>query len=213
MPKLKICCISDTHMLHNRIQNMPDADILIHAGDFCSVGEEKEVRKFNTWLGTLKGKYKDIIVIAGNHDKIFESNPEKAEAILTNCTYLMDDSVEVNGFKIYGSPWQPWFFGWAFNVPRMLMHKKWEKIPDDTDILITHGPAAGYGGITSRGEEAGCEALLQKIKEIKPILHVAGHIHEGYGMYQNEDTTFVNASTCTLKYKPYNDPVIIEVEK
>ena len=167
MAKLKICVISDTHMLHNRIEDMPDADILIHCGDFCSVGEEHEIRKFNTWLGTLKGKYGSIICIAGNHDKLFESNAYLAESLMTNCTYLMDDVIEIDGFKIYGSPWQPWFFGWAFNVPRMEIHKKWEKIPDDTDILITHGPPAGYGGMTGSGEEAGCESLLSKIKEVK----------------------------------------------
>jgi len=213
MPKLKICCISDTHMLHDEIEDMPDADILIHSGDFCRVGEEREVKEFNRWLGTLKDKYNHIVVIAGNHDKFFESNPEEAEAIMTNCTYLMDSSVEINGFKIYGSPWQPWFYGWAFNVPRMIIHKKWEKIPSDTDILITHGPAHGYGGRTNGGDEAGCKSLLEKIEEVKPLLHICGHIHEGYGMYQNENTTFINASTCNVRYKPWNKPVIIEVEK
>jgi Icc-related predicted phosphoesterase len=199
--------------MHGKIKDMPEADILIHAGDFTSVGERADIISFNSWLGK-QTQYKHIIVIAGNHDKSFESAPQVSEALMTNCTYLKDSHVMIDGFKIYGSPWQPMFFNWAFNVPRDLMWKKWELIPDDTDILITHGPAEGYGGMTSRGEEAGCAALRQKLLELKPLAHICGHIHEGYGVYNNGYTQIVNASTCGgRRLERINAPIVIEVEK
>lgn len=117
--------------------------------------------------------------------------------------------------KIYGSPWQPEFCNWAFNLnrgPEILA--KWKLIPTNTDILVTHGPPKGHGGNTYDGIDAGCEDLLNEIESrIKPLVHIYGHIHEGYGVTTNGVTYFINASNCTLRYKPTNKAIVIDISK
>lgn len=166
---------------------------------------------FNDFLGTLPHKHK--IIIAGNHDFCFEKDSAEARACLTNCTYLEDEEVTVEGIKIYGSPWQPWFFNWAFNLKRGLeLRKKWDLIPSDTDILVTHGPPFGYLDKTLRGEEVGCVDLREVVEEIRPKYHIFGHIHEAVGQDSNKHTQFINASICNLRNEPVNSPVIIDYE-
>ncbi|XP_025782312.1 metallophosphoesterase domain-containing protein 1 [Puma concolor] len=162
----RFVCVSDTHSRTDPIQ-MPYGDVLIHAGDFTELGLPSEVKKFNEWLGSLPYEYK--IVIAGNHELTFDQefmadlikqdfyyfpsvsklkpeNYENVQSLLTNCIYLQDSEVTVRGFRIYGSPWQPWFYGWGFNLPRgQALLEKWNLIPEGVDILITHGPPLGYG--------------------------------------------------------------------
>jgi Icc-related predicted phosphoesterase len=129
----------------------------------------------------------------------------------------MDESIVIAGKKFYGSPWQPWFYNWAFNVERgPLIAEKWALIPDDTDVLITHGPAfappgLNYGGIVARGEDVGCKDLSARIFDIKPQYHICGHIHESYCAYREEaiGTTFVNASSCDLHYRLTRTPWIL----
>ena len=133
---MKFVCLADTHCLHNKIE-VPDGDVLLHAGDFTMRGKEKNIRDFSDFLGKLPHEHK--IVIAGNHDLLFEKNPPVAQKLLTNCTYLQDSFTVIEGLKIYGSPWQPWFYDWAFNLQRGAeIRAKWDLIPDDTDILLTH---------------------------------------------------------------------------
>jgi Icc-related predicted phosphoesterase len=88
----------------------------------------------------------------------------------------------------------------------------WAKIPDQVDVLITHGPPANILDLTFLGQHVGCPQLLQRIKQIKPRLHVFGHIHEGYGREEQDSTIFVNASTCNLRYKPSQPPIIVDLE-
>ena len=123
--------------------------------------------------------------------------------------YLENSSVNLYGFKFYGSPHQPEYCHWAFSKPRDLMYKCWEKIPSDTDILITHGPA--YGSRDSAGDKKhrGCEALTFELKRIKPYLHLFGHIHTGYGHVDKDKTLFINASSCNENLKPVNKPVVV----
>jgi len=206
---MKIVCISDTHEMHGELK-VPDGDILIHAGDFTGRGEARAIRKFDDWLGTLPHIHK--IIIAGNHDFLFESDPKRARALLTNCTYLEDDETDVEGLRIYGSPWQPWFYDWAFNLQRGAeIKRKWDKIPIGIDILITHGPPAGYGDECERGERVGCIELLTAIKRTKPKYHIFGHIHENPGVWTNSGTTFINASSCNLNYRIAHEPVVLDV--
>lgn len=206
---LKIVAISDTHTKHHRLE-IPPGDLLIHAGDFTNRGSLKDVEVFNEFLGTLPHRYK--IVIAGNHDFCFERQPSEARALLTNCIYLEDEGVEIEGVRIYGSPWQPEFHNWAFNLKRgEALAQKWALIPEDTDILITHGPPYGYlDKVFLGGRQVGCEDLLQRVKEIKPKYHIFGHIHEAAGIDSNGHTTFINASSCTFAYKPKNPPILLE---
>ena len=205
---LKIVCISDTHGLHWNV-TVPDGDILIHAGDVTLHGAFEDLDDFNTYLGSLPHPHK--IVIAGNHDFCFERDSQTCAAILTNCIYLQDQAVTIQGIKFYGSPWQPWFCDWAFNLRRGAeIKQKWDLIPQDTDVLITHGPPHGQGDRTFGNVLVGCQDLLEAVERIKPTLHVFGHIHEGFGTTNTKQTAFINASSCNLRYKPVNPPVIYE---
>lgn len=190
---MRFVVTSDTHTLHDRV-GVPDGDVLLHAGDFTGRGLIPEVGAFNEWLG--KQPHKHRVLIAGNHDFIFEEQPRLAREMLTNCTaYLLDSEVVIEGVRIYGSPYQPRFFDWAFNLDRGRQIKaKWDLIPEGIDILMTHGPPLGHGDLTSRGEHVGCADLLDAIRRIKPKYHVFGHIHEGYGVTHEGLTTCINAS-------------------
>ncbi len=208
---ITLIAISDTHSKH-RFVKVPEGDILIHAGDITNNGNIADVIEFNSFLGTLPHKHK--IVIAGNHDFCFERDLEYCRSVLTNCIYLQDEKVTIQGINFYGSPWQPWFYDWAFNLERgPEIRVKWDLIPKDTDVLITHGPPFGYGDMTSRGERTGCEDLLDAVHRIKPKVHIFGHIHEDPGVFREKNTTFINASTCTLAYKPENKPIVYKYEK
>jgi Icc-related predicted phosphoesterase len=126
--------------------------------------------------------------------------------------YLLDEELELEGLKFYGSPYQPEFCNWAFNLPRgPQLARKWAKIPDDTDVLITHGPPGGILDRVAGGELVGCNDLRKRVKEINPKLHVFGHIHEAYGWHWEDKTIFVNAANCDLGYNPINKPVVVEI--
>src|SRR2546430_16820633 len=124
---MRIVCISDTHSRHDRIE-VPPGDILIHAGDATMTGRMEELARFNHWLGRLPHHYK--IFIAGNHDWLFEKEPTLAESLITNAMYLRDSAARIEGLKFYGSPWQPRFMHWAFNLARgQATGRKWDLIP------------------------------------------------------------------------------------
>ena len=130
---------------------------------------------------------------------------------LTHAAYLQDESLHVGGVHFYGSPWQPWFCDWAFNLERgEALGQVWARIPETTDVLVTHGPPLGYLDRTRSGEQVGCADLLERVKEVKPSLHLYGHIHEGYGTARSESTLFVNASNCTVRYEPLNPPIVLQ---
>jgi len=129
-------------------------------------------------------------------------------------TYLEDEACEVHGYKFFGAPWQPEFCNWAFNLPRG--HEcaaAWDRIPTETEVLITHGPCLGHGDLLCpSGLRSGCVDLLQTVTQrVKPLFHIAGHIHEGYGATTNGTTTFIQASTCTYDYKPTNPPILFDL--
>ena len=207
---LRVVAISDTHNKHHQIQ-VPSGDILICAGDFTNHGDLNDVMRFDQFLLALPHRHK--IAIAGNHDFCFERTPQQARALLTSCHYLEDSAVQIEGLTIYGSPWQPEFNNWAFNLPRgQPLREKWDRIDPHTDILVTHGPPYGYRDATSRGEHAGCRELLRAVERVKPHYHIFGHIHEGAGTAHNAHTKFLNASVCTLTRKPINPPLVFDIE-
>lgn len=210
---MKLVCISDTHSLHDRIPAIPDGDVLIHAGDCLGQGTVDNVEAFNHWLGGLPHRHK--IVIAGNHDWAFQETPALARAALTNAIYLEDSAVEIEGVRFWGSPWTPTFLDWAFMLERGApLAEKWQRIPANTDVLITHGPPMGigdevrFGGIT---QNVGCADLLRRISALSLKAHVFGHIHEGYGEYELGDARLVNASSCTERYQPSNSPIVVQL--
>ena len=213
---MRIVCISDTHGKHMGIEQIPDGDVLIHAGDSLGVGGIYQLGLLNEWLGTLPHKHK--ILIAGNHDWCFQNRPDEARATVTNAIYLEDSGAFIGGFNFWGSPWTPRFHDWAFNLDRGEQLKMiWQRIPDDTDVLITHGPPAGILDTvpTPTGQEqVGCADLRDRLFELPRLkAHVFGHIHEGYGSktWQDKNLLFVNGCTCTSWYQPTNPPIVFDL--
>lgn len=172
-------------------------------------GNLDEVVKFNNWLGNLPHPYK--LIIAGNHDTCFETRLDDSRACLTNAVYLQDESVTILETKFYGSPWQPVFRDMAFNLPRESLRAKWERIPPDTDILITHTPPYGHNDRTFFGSRVGCIDLLESVERIQPSLHIFGHIHEAFGQSANGQTIFANVSVCNLFYMPMRRAMVFEI--
>ncbi|ALG66798.1 metallophosphatase domain-containing protein [Beggiatoa leptomitoformis] len=206
---MKIVLISDTHGFHHDIK-LPEGDILIHAGDISEHGTFAEIREFDAFLSTLPHRYK--IFTAGNHDWAFYQRPQEAVALIKHGIYLHDESIEIEGLKIYGSAWQPRFLNMAFNLSRgQALAEKWQLIPTDTNILVTHTPPYGIGDMVATGEHVGCEALRTVVRQLQLQLHVFGHIHECYGYYQDKQTAYVNAASCNLRYSPRNLPIVIEI--
>ena len=207
---MKITFISDTHGLHNQITNdLLGGDMIIHAGDVSNIGTIPQIHEFLGWFSELPYKHK--IFIAGNHDFGFEvirNSRETGIVMPEGVTYLQDESVIIEGIKIYGSPWQPRFYDWAFNVDRgESIARKWSLIPEDVDILVTHGPPYGILDRTDAGLNVGCEDLQFTLRKVHPKIHVFGHIHEGYGMKDYGKTIFINACCLDARYWYNNKPV------
>jgi Icc-related predicted phosphoesterase len=234
---MKITLISDTHSKHNKLKDdLPGGDLLIHAGDFMDSGyNAMEAMEFFRWFDGIDN-YNSKILISGNHDRWMQDKTEESRGILTGyktIEYLQDDWMivgdsdphdpNVKTAKIYGSPWQPEFYNWAFNLPRNgdELKSKWDMIHEDTDILITHGPAWGFLDDVegNRNVHLGCELLTERIKQIKPKIHICGHIHSGYGHYYDGHTHYFNASVLNERYSyshlPWNidwDPITNEIK-
>jgi predicted phosphodiesterase len=225
---MRVTLISDTHTKHKSVtEDLPGGDIIIHAGDISSMGYQQELKDFFEWYS--KVPYAHKIFIAGNHDWGFENNPTETALMLENypeIDYLQDDMYVLGedyqtSIKIWGSPWQPRFYNWAFNADRGEDIKQhWDKIPNDVDILITHGPAHGVvDTVQYKMENLGCEELTKAIIRTQPKIHVCGHIHSGRGYAKVGTTHFFNASVLNEQYiyayKPFTfnwNPETNEIE-
>jgi Icc-related predicted phosphoesterase len=208
---LKFIAISDTHCRHRNIK-LPKGDVLLHAGDISHKGSKREIEDFLDWFGKLSYPYK--IFIAGNHDFFFEK--EKAVFIKTiipaTVHYLKDEEVIINGIKLWGSPYTPFFFQWAFNKKRgKHLATHWNNIPPDIDILLTHGPVYGILDMVINEQHIGDQDLLKRVLEIKPKVHVCGHIHESYGMQKRHGIKFVNACVLNESYELANNPIVFDL--
>jgi calcineurin-like phosphoesterase family protein len=220
----KVVLISDTHSQHrSMLEPVPDGDILIYAGDATMVGRVDEVAAFGLWFRSLPHRHK--VFVAGNHDWMFQRNRTMALSLLNSglignervpaVKYLEDSLADIEGLRIYGSPWQPAFMDWAFNVDRgEAIRRYWDMIPEGIDILVTHGPPMGIHDQTHPhlgSEHLGCEELMAAVERVKPRIHVFGHIHGGYGKTRYVNTLFVNAAICNEQYKPVNAPVVVDL--
>jgi predicted phosphohydrolase len=209
---LRLVCIGDTHGFHRRL-TLPPGDILIHSGDFMVNGSStEEIDDFNAWLGTLPFRYK--LVICGNHDRLFDHNPKLARKHLTQATYLQDSGVTLEGLNFWGSPVNSVGGDWAFSRERMVkIRKHWDRIPDDTDVLITH--EAPYGTLDKThilAKHMGCQYLTGALLRIKPRLHVFGHIHGGYGRESAWNRTLlVNCAVVNNDRILANVPTLVEL--
>ena len=217
-----IDCISD---LHGNFPKLSGGDILIVAGDLTARDSFYEHVNFIYWLELQS--YDKKIWISGNHDRTAEAEVEPYTwTINEELIYLCDSGTEYKNLKIWGSPWTKTFKGinslcTAFTLENeKALDEKWDLIPDDIDILITHSPPFGILDKTLGNFHVGSTSLLEKVTKVKPALHVFGHIHESYGkkelilknnqgLIENKKTTFINASHVNEKYAPVNKPMRI----
>lgn len=209
---MKIWHISDSHTFHGMLTIPENVDMVIFSGD-CSNPQNTlqnsfEVLNFLQWFGQLPIKHK--IFVAGNHDVSIERKVIFENDFLVNgVIHLWDSEVVIDGLKIYGSPYTPTFGkGWAFNKDRSKIYKVWEAIPEDTDILVTHGPPKGILDLSyNRDKElefCGDLSLKKRIKELNIKLVCFGHIHncdnitnQGYVKLADHDTIYSNGSIVT----------------
>jgi 3',5'-cyclic AMP phosphodiesterase CpdA len=210
---VRIVCVSDTH-LRTADLAVPDGDLLLHAGDLTGVGDEEEVGAVARWLASLPHRRK--VVIAGNHDRLLQRQPARARALFAavpGLVYLEDAEARIEGLRIWGSPWQPALRGWAFGLRRgEPLRRRWERIPEGIDVLLTHGPPAGILDEVVDGHGVGCADLLDAVRRVRPRLHVFGHIHQAAGQAHREGVHFVNAATVDLAYEPVNPPIVLDVD-
>jgi len=214
----KLIFISDTHGQHEHLKIAP-CDILVHAGDFSNDTGQKEMREFCNWLKNQPAKHK--VLIAGNHDRQLEQWPGPAQLMIKelcpSCTYLQDSGATIMGIKFWGSPYTPEFFNWAFNCKRGgELKRHWDMIPDDTDVLVTHGPPQEILDKAPGNLAVGCEELRKALDRVKPKVHAFGHIHRSYGkasLWHNdhEMTELLNCSFVNEDYKPRNLPHVLEL--
>ena len=218
---MRITFISDTHTKHRQL-DLPGGDLLVHAGDIMNSGYSAyEIQDFCKWFQSQN--YDNRVFIAGNHDRLFEDNPELVKEILGEygVDYLQDSELVIGEewetqVKIYGSPWQPEFYNWAFNLPRCSqdLMRVWNQIPENTDILITHGPPQGHLDISGppyNEGDLGCELLRVKVDEQPPKIHVFGHIHGSYGYKFHNGTHFFNIEVLGENYMLRKDaPVTVD---
>ena len=203
---LKLVCISDTHGEHRKLQ-LPKGDLLIHAGDISN-GYQDEVEDFLLWFDQLPFTHK--VFIGGNMDFPLAQHPTSILGKLSdNVHYLQDELVEIEGLRIWGSPWIPEFVGVFMKKRGADIDRYWEKIPANLDVLITHTPPYGILDTTSRGVKVGCANLAQRLEELAPRFHIFGHVHEAYGYERSSSTQFVNVAF--LNRMGYNSPVEITV--
>ena len=206
---MRIVLISDTHNQHEKLV-LPEGEMIIHAGDVSVNGTFSEVLSFLKWFSMLPYRYK--IFIAGNHDFAFENKSIPTAELPEGVIYLEDTACDVMGLKIYGSPYTPEFYNWAFMKKRgPEIRKIWENIPNDIDILITHGPPLMVLDQNASGSFQGCRDLLNRVRQVAPRVHVFGHIHEAYGRKEEHGIKFINAAVLDERYALVNTPVFLDL--
>jgi Icc-related predicted phosphoesterase len=208
---MRFVCIAD---LHGFLPAVPPCDVLLIAGDVCPTGDERpETQRrwlrstFAEWLAEVPAGA--VVGVAGNHDFVGESDPSALRDL--DWHYLSDESVEINGLSIHGSPWTSRFQAWAFMLSEEELAERWDRIPAGTDVLCVHSPPLGYGDWIS-GHAIGSPSLLAAIDSRSPKLCVFGHVHQGYGRWQRGASTLVNAAHCNADYEPANPPVVVELD-
>ena len=212
---MKFVCVSDFHTQYEKLTLPKIADVLIIAGDIGIDSSVYAVR-FTNWLDKQPFTYK--IVIGGNHDGGLLDDSTINHVIDKNCIYLLDDYIEIEGIKIWGSPYTPTFNNWYFMADRgEEIRKHWNLIPEDVDIIVTHGPPYGILDTVEERKDnihLGCDELVKAINRIKPVYHIFGHIHSSGGkIIKKERTTFINCSVCDEAYDVVNKPVEFEYIK
>lgn len=209
---MEIVAISDTHNQHAKL-SLPPGDVLIHAGDFTTEGTMKETISFMDWFEAQPHPIK--IVVPGNHDRLFAQDFPLAKSLVPEgINLLMHDELVIGGIHFFGSSWTPEYGNYAFQYKRGSLDAwdMWNKVPVETNVLITHGPPAFIGDRVDRtNTHAGCVTLLNKVLSINPMFHVFGHIHDSHGLYVSEETgtKFANVAICDGAYNPVNSITVL----
>lgn len=219
----RLVCTSDMHGKLSSIK-IPEGDVLVLAGDILKnfymgapdKDASRQLRALEDFLGFLdRTPFKKVVMIAGNHDWVFQLRNEDARKIVAmhpKVVYLQDEGATVEGLKFWGSPHQPEFCDWAFNEPRdgKALMQAWSQIPEGLDVLVTHGPPFGIMDWVPRGEHVGCSLLRARIEAVRPRICVFGHIHSGYGHKTLGDIRLYNVALCDESYSPVQPPVVID---
>lgn len=202
---MRLVALADTHGEHRALE-VPDGDVLVHAGDLTQRGTRLQLEDVADWLRALPHRHK--VIIAGNHDFWLQGNRAGARELFAGLHYLEDEEVVLDGVRFYGSPWQPWFHDWAFNARRgPAIDAIWRRIPTGVDVLVTHGPPLGLGDRVWDGERVGCADLLRHLERVRPRVHFFGHIHEDRGEWVHGPTRVVNCTTAEGELPP----VVVEL--
>ena len=210
MPRLAL--IAD---LHGHLPPVPPCDVLVIAGDVCRwapVGDQADWLngELRAWLDAAPAAH--VVAVAGNHDFVLATAPELVAPDLP-WTYLQDAGADVAGLAFWGSPWTPWFHGWAFNAPQHdgegFLADRFATAPSVADVLVLHGPPAGHGDRTTTGAHVGSSAELALIERVRPQVAVFGHIHEARGAWDHGPTRLVNAAAVDGAYELREDPFVL----
>jgi Icc-related predicted phosphoesterase len=221
---MKVVCISDTHTEHGCL-TIPACDLLIHAGDFTYEGNFCQVRDFCQWFAS-QTQAKHRVVIAGNHELGLDPNCGRqynaaAYGMIKDddrFIYLENSTTIIEGYKIWGCPWTPRFFDWAFNATREedetfergpSLKAIYNTVPTDTDIIVCHGPPYNILDKNIEGENVGSKEMIDVLRHRNVKLYICGHLHEGRGIVEKDGTIFVNASSLDRGYNLYPDPITI----
>lgn len=203
---MRIVAVADTHTFQADL-DVPDGDVFVHAGDMLRGGRLEELVDVAAWIVGLPHRHK--VVVAGNHDWCFDRERAAALAMLPGVHYLCDAGVEIEGVRFWGSPWQPAYNDWAFNLPRgEALAERWALIPKDTQVLVTHGPPRGYGDRGPVAGRQGCTDLRHRVAEVAPQLHLFGHIHQDGGAWREHGTLFANVTT----WESERGPTVLDLD-
>jgi Icc-related predicted phosphoesterase len=210
---VRLAAISD---LHGFLPETPPCDVLVIAGDVCPVADhslpfqhEWVANVFAPWLRRQPAAA--IIGIAGNHDFVAEADEELMRSL--PWTYLLDEPTEAGNLTLYGSPWTPTYGAWAFMRDDEELAATWARIPDETDVVVTHGPQLGHGDLIVNGNRGGSETLRRRLEELTALrLHVFGHIHEAGGSRTRVGgADVVNVSHVDFDYRPVRPATMFEL--
>lgn len=235
---MRLVFISDTHQQHDQIPL--GGGTLVHAGDLTFHGTVEEVAKETRWLKAIRvsGGFEEAVFVPGNHDWLAETDPAMMRNLVEEAgwRYLDHRPAVIGGFRFFGSGYTPRFYDWALNVERgPALARLWAQIPDDTQILVTHGPPHGHldevnrpagemdaedFGAFGRGDykrchkrtHVGCADLAQRIQSLKDLkVHAFGHVHEPGIEVGANGVTYINASTCDQSYKAVHKPIVLDI--
>jgi predicted phosphodiesterase len=191
---MRIVAVADTHTFEKDLGELPEGDVFVHAGDLLRGGTLDELAPVADWIRRLPHRHK--IVVAGNHDGCFQRERAAACAVLGDVVYLEDSEIVIDGVRFWGSPWQPAYNDWFFNLPRgAALAEKWARIPEGIDVLVTHGPPLGFGDQGPVEGRAGCQDLLARVRVVRPALYLFGHIHQDGGLWREGGACFCNVTT------------------